>query len=488
MQALLDRIIANPERCESIASGKDLYEIAKNLLGLKVTKSMSKGDLCKAIKRAVQSAPVQSAPIRNMEFEEKREIEEKVDPMTTAIRKQVLGQDLYDMCLEQGGRVEREQLSWRLKQLQDEGLFTGCSEEDLVRVCDFKTEPSSGCAKHLFERVREDKYTDFNTCAICADMEDEESLLPSRTPCGHMVHGSCLLRATNRSGIGLCPFCRTQLKVEKQGRKFLISFYEGEVRRVVHHRDDLERDAIEAAMEGVGIQDFDEDEPIFDDDDEEEEEDEEDDWEEPDFSNMSADDRSKARNFWIDTQYLRERLNQYYHQFQQEVGLPIWVSYADRHGVALPYDFTKTPSEISRLLNIPFANYRSRDIFLMINELRPRDILDTRENNFWRDIAQIVGIARYLFSYPDFTVGDEHKKELIRFMIGMAYFIGTATDVVEVIRKLSRRYDILTRQVLVSMDRGEPVPRHSFGRTRPDSPGGPYPDSFLRLLPNFLDS
>jgi len=78
MQALLDRIIDNPERCESIASGKELYEIAKNLLGLKVTKSMSKGDLCKAVKRAVQSAHVHNAPAQiapTMEFEEKHEIE-----------------------------------------------------------------------------------------------------------------------------------------------------------------------------------------------------------------------------------------------------------------------------------------------------------------------------------------------------------------------------------------------------------------------------
>ncbi len=29
------------------------------------------------------------------------------------------------MCLDRGGRVERTQLTWRLKQLQEEGLFEG---------------------------------------------------------------------------------------------------------------------------------------------------------------------------------------------------------------------------------------------------------------------------------------------------------------------------------------------------------------------------
>ena len=282
MQALLDQIIADPARCESIASGKELFEIAKNLLGLKVTKSMSKGDLCKAVKRAVQGAPVQSthvhnvpvhnAPVHNaphntyeleekreieekvapMTFaipkqvhsqslykseqkrEEKREIEEKVAPMTTAIRKQVLGQDLYDMCLERGGRVERSQLTWRLKQLQEEGLFEGCSEDDLVRVCDFRKEPSSGCAKHMFEQ---DKYTDFNTCAICIDVEDEEGMLPIRTPCGHMMHASCLskteqpLRGTLPYLIPTCPFCRKGIRMEKQGNKWKLYPYDIEARK-----------------------------------------------------------------------------------------------------------------------------------------------------------------------------------------------------------------------------------------------------------------
>jgi len=441
MQSLLDRIIANPERCESIASGKELYEIAKNLLGLKVTKSMSKGNLCKAVKRAVQSAPV-------IEFEEKREthdlsreIEEKVAPLTTEIRKQVLGQDLYDLCLEQGGRVEREQLSWRLKQLQEEGLFEGCSEEDLVRVCDFKTEPSSGCAKHLFERVREDKYTDFNTCAICADMEDEESLLPSRTPCGHMVHGSCLLKASNRYGLGLCPFCRKQLKVEKQGRKYTISLYEGEVRRVVHHRDDLERDAIEAALDNRGAELR----------------------------------RYEAATAWMNEVAIANNFHRYIYNIHHtinalELGTPVSIEHSRRYGyddirmsAVVPAEFNR----ITRERGVPqmgVSEYRLPDIRLFLRYLdrsasqRPI-VQNPAYAGFWQDLAAIILDAN-IFDIGQERLTDESKKLFIIYIVGMAYVHGTIEDAERIVNAVFYRdlYRGLLLETLRSIENILPRP------------------------------
>jgi len=234
MQALLDQIRANPERCERIASQKELYEIAKDILGLKVNKSTSKGDLCKAITRAISSSGAFFSG--GYEREEKKEMDEKAPfraqvkapkapSITTLIRKHVLGQDLYDMCAEKGGRVEKAQLAWRLKQLQDEGLFKDCSEEDLARICDFKKEPSSDCTKSLFDNAREvddsSRFKEFNTCGICYLDEDEKGKLPLRTPCGHMIHGSCLYRASDDGDVN-CPFCRKPLIVNKVGEKYNV--------------------------------------------------------------------------------------------------------------------------------------------------------------------------------------------------------------------------------------------------------------------------
>jgi len=142
--------------------------------------------------------------------------------ITDNIRKYILGQDLYQTCKERGGAVSSDELSWRLKMLQDEGLFKDCSKEDLVRICDFKKEPTSSCAASLSGRDKSD-WESLNVCGICMVDEDSKEELPIRTPCGHMFHASCLMSWAKGFLEFKCPLCRRTIYVNTSNGNVIFS-------------------------------------------------------------------------------------------------------------------------------------------------------------------------------------------------------------------------------------------------------------------------
>ena len=73
------------------------------------------------------------------------------------IRKYVLGEELYEYCYQHGRKISSELLQQRLTQLQKRGLFTDCTEADLVNICDFKSKPSQTCERSLAAHVEQQK-------------------------------------------------------------------------------------------------------------------------------------------------------------------------------------------------------------------------------------------------------------------------------------------------------------------------------------------
>ena len=53
------------------------------------------------------------------------------------LRRNVLGDDLYEACVRDGGRVRRDDLQTRLQALHEQGQFTDYNVDKLVSLCDF---------------------------------------------------------------------------------------------------------------------------------------------------------------------------------------------------------------------------------------------------------------------------------------------------------------------------------------------------------------
>jgi len=214
LQELLGKIRKEPAKCGLFAGKQELLAIAKNVLRIKdVRSSWTKAKLCEAILNASpleepMDSLTQSMQELHVETLSHRD-EEKAPDLTDAIRRQVLGQDLYESCRENGDRISVDDLRWRLKQLQEEGIFKDCDEQDIVRVCNFKETPKSTCGRSLFGA----NFESVNSCGICMIDKDEKGKYPTRTPCGHMYHRTCLDTWAKGGREFQCPSCRRMIYI-----------------------------------------------------------------------------------------------------------------------------------------------------------------------------------------------------------------------------------------------------------------------------------
>jgi len=115
---LFDKIRMEPSHCLSVTTQKDLYELAKNYLHLDHVKSYwSKSRICKSI--------LSSEVPTNYKI-------------LTGIRKTVLGRELYNECVQEGGMISEERLKARLNELQTMGQLKACNIDTLIKLCSLK--------------------------------------------------------------------------------------------------------------------------------------------------------------------------------------------------------------------------------------------------------------------------------------------------------------------------------------------------------------
>jgi hypothetical protein len=159
--------------------------------------------------------------------------------LTTTLRKTALGLTLYNQCIADGGRIPKETLEKRLKQLQVEGHFKDCNVETFAKLCSLKEkallEETNTCLDHLEDELDDidDKY---NSCVICKMVEyDDENgeihgVIPLH-PCGHEVHAQCMINFVKSWGKStVCPQCRAIVLDEEFKVENLLTLEERQAR------------------------------------------------------------------------------------------------------------------------------------------------------------------------------------------------------------------------------------------------------------------
>jgi len=165
--------------------------------------------------------------------------------ITTNIRKTVLGLNLYNQCIQNGGRIEKKVLEKRLKKLQIEGHFTDCDVDTFAKLCSLREnaplEETNSCLDEL-ETELEDVNDKYNVCSICADtVRIDDNGVPQGIielhPCGHEIHRECLrdfVKSWGRSTI--CPICRTPVDDSSLQVENLLTLEERQARSLARSR------------------------------------------------------------------------------------------------------------------------------------------------------------------------------------------------------------------------------------------------------------
>ena len=138
-------------------------------------------------------------------------------------RRRLLGSVLEDRCDKDASQVSSDDFTQRLYQMRERNIRTDCTNDDLRRSCNTRTDPEGACAQGIRDNERSlddiqailDEQT---TCCVCLEPFSEDRPARFLTTCLHKICLPCLqeLREhhtrnnpndTDEERL-LCPYCR----------------------------------------------------------------------------------------------------------------------------------------------------------------------------------------------------------------------------------------------------------------------------------------
>ena len=130
-------------------------------------------------------------------------------------RRKFLGHDLYTSCVLDGRRVSQEDLQERLKDLQKEGKFPGCSVDNVAQMCMFSSSDKEAFKQSTCGTTDQSGY-DYaqeviDECPICMQSLDQFGYGIQKFSCGHKFHVKCIYDTLKHTPNGAfkCPMCNS---------------------------------------------------------------------------------------------------------------------------------------------------------------------------------------------------------------------------------------------------------------------------------------